>query len=216
MIISKGLIVTDMKKTRTKKNWIQEHLSDQYVQQAQQDGFRSRAAYKLLEIHKKYNLIKPNDRVVDLGSAPGSWSQAVSKVLSKKGEIFAIDILDMEAVKQTNFIQCDFRDQSVLQRLEKLIGKVQVDLVISDMAPNISGNKTRDQALINDLNEISLDFVHDWLKPNGNFVVKSFMGNGFDSFVKKLKTSFTKVVIKKPDSSRSRSPEFFLIGLEKL
>ena len=205
-----------MKKIRTKKNWITEHLRDEYVQKAQQDGYRSRAAYKFLQINAQYKLVKPNHRIVDLGSAPVSWSQAISSLLSQAGEIYAIDLLPMDPVKNTTFIQGDFRDPQILSSLEKIIEKDPVDLVISDMAPNISGNKARDQALINDLNELSLDFAQDWLKPKGNFVVKSFMGAGFDEFVIKLKKHFKRVIIKKPDSSRDRSAELFLIGLEKL
>ena len=205
-----------MKKIRTKKNWITEHLRDEYVQKAQQDGYRSRAAYKFLQINAQYKLVKPSHRVVDLGSAPGSWCQAISSLLSQAGEIYAIDLLPMDPVKKTTFIKGDFRDPNILSFLEKIIEKDPVDLVISDMARNISGNKVRDQALINDLNEITLDFVQDWLKPKGNFVVKSFMCAGFDEFVIKLKKHFKRVIIKKPDSSRDRSAELFLIGLEKL
>lgn len=210
------IFYNSVKKIRTKKNWITEHLRDEYVQKAQQDGYRSRAAYKFLQINAQYKLVKPNHRIVDLGSAPGSWSQAISSLLSQAGEIYAIDLLPMDPVKNTTFIQGDFRDPQILSSLEKIIEKDPVDLVISDMAPNISGNKARDQALINDLNELSLDFAQDWLKPKGNFVVKSFMGAGFDEFVIKLKKHFKRVIIKKPDSSRDRSPELFLIGLEKL
>ena len=205
-----------LKKIRTKANWIKEHLSDEYVQKAQHDGFRSRAAYKFLQIHEQYKLIKSNHRVVDLGSAPGSWSQAISSLLSDEGKIYAIDLLPMDPVKNTTFIQGDFRDKAILHDLEKIIENKPVDLVISDMAPNISGNKVRDQAMINDLNELTLEFAQDWLKPKGNFLVKTFMGSGFDEFVKKLKNHFSKVIIKKPDSSRDRSAELFLIGLEKL
>lgn len=205
-----------LKKIRTKANWIKEHLSDEYVQKAQHDGYRSRAAYKFLQIHEQYKLIKPNHRVVDLGSAPGSWSQAISSLLSEEGKIYAIDLLPMDPIKKTTFIQGDFRDEVILHDLEKIIENKPVDLVISDMAPNISGNKVRDQAMINDLNELTLEFAQDWLKPKGNFLVKTFMGLGFDEFVKKLKNHFSKVIIKKPDSSRDRSAELFLIGLEKL
>jgi 23S rRNA (uridine2552-2'-O)-methyltransferase len=205
-----------LKKIRTKANWIKEHLSDEYVQKAQHDGYRSRAAYKFLQIHEQYKLIKPNHRVVDLGSAPGSWSQAISSLLSEEGKIYAIDLLPMDPIKNTTFIQGDFRDKAILHDLEKIIENKPVDLVISDMAPNISGNKVRDQAMINDLNELTLEFAQDWLKPKGNFLVKTFMGLGFDEFVKKLKNHFSKVIIKKPDSSRDRSAELFLIGLEKL
>jgi 23S rRNA (uridine2552-2'-O)-methyltransferase len=205
-----------VKKTRTKSNWIKEHLSDKYVQKAQYDGYRSRAAYKLIEINAKYSLVKKNNRIVDLGSAPGSWSQALSSIIGESGEIFAIDLLPMEEVKNTTFIQGDFQDNAILDQLELLLKNQPVDLVISDMAPNISGNKTRDQALIIGLNELSLEFAKDWLKPKGNFLVKTFMGSGFEEFVKTMKNVFKRVIIKKPESSRDRSAEFFLIGLEKL
>ncbi len=204
-----------MKKTRTKKNWIKEHLSDEFVKRAQKDGFRSRAAYKFIEMNDKYNLIRSNDRIVDLGSAPGSWSQAASSLITDRGKIFAIDLLPMDDVKNTTFIQGDFRELSILQKLEELLENTAIDLVISDMAPNISGIKSRDQAMINDLNYLSLEFALDWLKPKGHFMVKTFMGSGFEDYVKRLRSLFNKVKIEKPDSSRDRSAEIFLIGLEK-
>ncbi|MGA0448991.1 MAG: RlmE family RNA methyltransferase [Betaproteobacteria bacterium] len=204
-----------MKKTRTKKNWIKEHLSDEFVKRAQKDGFRSRAAYKFIEMNDKYHLIRSNDRIVDLGSAPGSWSQAASSLITDRGKIFAIDLLPMDDVKNTTFIQGDFRELSILQKLEELLENTAIDLVISDMAPNISGIKSRDQAMINDLNDLSLEFALDWLKPKGHFMVKTFMGSGFEDYVKRLRSFFNTVKIEKPDSSRDRSAEFFLIGLEK-
>ena len=204
-----------MKKTRTKKNWIKEHLSDEFVKRAQKDGFRSRAAYKFIEMNDKYHLIRSNDRIVDLGSAPGSWSQAASSLITDRGKIFAIDLLPMDDVKNTTFIQGDFRELSILQKLEELLENTAIDLVISDMAPNISGIKSRDQAMINDLNDLSLEFALDWLKPKGHFMVKTFMGSGFEDYVKRLRSFFNMVKIEKPDSSRDRSAEFFLIGLEK-
>ena len=204
-----------MKKTRTKKNWIKEHLSDEFVKRAQKDGFRSRAAYKFIEMNDKYHLIRSNDRIVDLGSAPGSWSQAASSLITDRGKIFAIDLLPMDDVKNTTFIQGDFRELSILQKLEELLENTAIDLVISDMAPNISGIKSRDQAMINDLNDLSLEFALDWLKPKGHFMVKTFMGSGFEDYVKRLRCFFNTVKIEKPDSSRDRSAEFFLIGLEK-
>ena len=204
-----------MKKTRTKKNWIKEHLSDEFVKRAQKDGFRSRAAYKFIEMNDKYHLIRSNDRIVDLGSAPGSWSQAASSLITDRGKIFAIDLLPMDDVKNTTFIQGDFRELSILQKLEELLENTAIDLVISDMAPNISGIKSRDQAMINDLNDLSLEFALDWLKPKGHFMVKTFMGSGFGDYVKRLRSLFNKVKIEKPYSSRDRSAEIFLIGLEK-
>ena len=204
-----------MKKTRTKKNWIKEHLSDEFVKRAQKDGFRSRAAYKFIEMNDKYHLIRHNDRIVDLGSAPGSWSQAASSLITDRGKILAIDLLPMDDVKNTTFIQGDFRELSILQKLEELLENTAIDLVISDMAPNISGIKSRDQAMINDLNDLSLEFALDWLKPKGHFMVKTFMGSGFGDYVKRLRSLFNKVKIEKPYSSRDRSAEIFLIGLEK-
>jgi len=203
-----------MKKTRTKKNWIKEHLSDEFVKRAQKDGFRS-PAYKFIEMNDKYHLIRSNDRIVDLGSAPGSWSQAASSLITDRGKIFAIDLLPMDDVKNTTFIQGDFRELSILQKLEELLENTAIDLVISDMAPNISGIKSRDQAMINDLNDLSLEFALDWLKPKGHFMVKTFMGSGFEDYVKRLRSFFNTVKIEKPNSSRDRSAEFFLIGLEK-
>ena len=204
-----------MKRSRTKNNWIQEHLTDEYVKKSKIDGFRSRAAYKFLQINEKYSLLSSSDRVVDLGSAPGSWSQAASSLITDRGKIFAIDLLPMDDVKNTTFIQGDFRELSILQKLEELLENKLVDLVISDMAPNISGIKSRDQAMINDLNDLSLEFALDWLKPKGHFMVKTFMGSGFEDYVKRLRSLFNTVKIEKPDSSRDRSAEFFLIGLEK-
>ena len=166
-------------------------------------------------MNDKYHLIRSNDRIVDLGSAPGSWSQAASSLITDHGKIFAIDLLPMDDVKNTTFIQGDFRELSILQKLEELLENTAIDLVISDMAPNISGIKSRDQAMINDLNDLSLEFALDWLKPKGHFMVKTFMGSGFEDYVKRLRSLFYKVKIEKPDSSRDRSAEFFLIGLEK-
>lgn len=203
-----------MKKTRTKKNWIKEHLSDEFVKRAQKDGFRSRAAYKFIEMNDKYRLIRPNDRIVDLGSAPGSWSQAASSLVSNNGKIFAIDLLPMDDIKNTTFIQGDFRELSILQKLEELLENTVVDLVISDMAPNISGIKMVDQQKAIYLNELALEFAKNHLKQNGFFLVKSFVGVNFDEFLAELKINFKKVFKIKPDSSRSRSSEIFLLAHE--
>ena len=203
-----------MKKTRTKKNWIKEHLSDEFVKRAQKDGFRSRAAYKFIEMNDKYHLIRSNDRIVDLGSAPGSWSQAASSLITDRGKIFAIDLLPMDDVKNTTFIQGDFRELSILQKLEELLENTAIDLVISDMAPNISGIKMVDQQRAIYLNELALEFVKNNLKQNGFFLVKSFVGADFEKFLSELKIHFKKVFKIKPDSSRSRSSEIFLLGYE--
>jgi 23S rRNA (uridine2552-2'-O)-methyltransferase len=204
-----------MKRSRTKNNWIREHLADEYVKKSKIDGFRSRAAYKFLQLNEKHSLLKSSDRVVDLGSAPGSWSQAVSTLLNDKGRIIAIDLLPMSDVPKTSFIQGDFTDNAIYEKLKDALNNKPVDLVISDMAPNISGIKGMDQARINNLNELTLDFAHDWLKPMGNLMVKTFMGSGFDDIIKQVRASFAKTIIEKPDSSRDRSSELFIIGLKK-
>lgn len=204
-----------MKRSRTKNNWIQEHLTDEYVKKSKIDGFRSRAAYKFLQINEKYSLLSSSDRVVDLGSAPGSWSQAVSTLLNDDGRIIAIDLLPMNDVPKTSFIQGDFTDNATYEKLKNALNNKPVNLVISDMAPNISGIKGMDQARISNLNDLTLDFVHDWLKPMGNMMVKTFMGSGFDNFIKQVRVSFDKTIIEKPDSSRDRSSELFIIGLKK-
>ena len=204
-----------MKRSRTKNNWIKEHLADEYVKKSKIDGFRSRAAYKFLQLNEKHSLLTSSDRVVDLGSAPGSWSQAVSTLLDDDGRIIAIDLLPMAAVPKTSFIQGDFTDNAIYEKLQDALNNNPVDLVISDMAPNISGIKGMDQARISNLNELTLDFARDWLKPMGNMMVKTFMGSGFDDFIKQVRVSFAKTIIEKPDSSRDRSSELFIIGLKK-
>jgi 23S rRNA (uridine2552-2'-O)-methyltransferase len=204
-----------MKRSRTKNNWIKEHLADEYVKKSKIDGFRSRAAYKFLQLNEKHSLLTSSDRVVDLGSAPGSWSQAVSTMLNDTGHIFAIDLLPMAAVPKTSFIQGDFTDNAIYEKLQDALNNNPVDLVISDMAPNISGIKGMDQARISNLNDLTLDFAHDWLKPMGNMMVKTFMGSGFDDFIKQVRATFAKTIIEKPDSSRDRSSELFIIGLKK-
>jgi|TARA_B100001105_G_C22370600_1_gene434853 23S rRNA (uridine2552-2'-O)-methyltransferase len=205
-----------MKRTRTSKSWMSEHISDSFVKQAQKDGYRSRAAYKLIEIDEKYNLFKENMVIVDLGSAPGSWSQLAANKIGMKGKVIALDLLEMQPVKKVEFIQGDFRDNKVLIEIEKKLNNLEVDLVISDMAPNISGIKVVDQSAAIYLNELALDFSCNWLKPNGHLLVKSFIGADFDSFVDSVKPFFKKVIRVKPSSSRSRSSEIFVLGYEKV
>ena len=205
-----------MKRTRTSKSWMSEHISDLFVKQAQKDGYRSRAAYKLIEINEKYNIFKEDMTVVDLGSAPGSWSQVAVKRIGIKGKVIALDLLEMHPIKKVEFIQGDFRDDKVLIELESKLNNSEIDLVISDMAPNISGIKVVDQSAVIYLNELALDFSCNWLKPNGHLLVKSFIGADFDSFVNSLKPFFKKVVRIKPSSSRDRSSEIFILGYEKL
>lgn len=202
-----------MKASKTSKIWMQEHLNDQYVKMAQKDGYRARAAYKLIEIDDKDKLIKPGMTVVDLGSTPGSWSQVAMKRMQNQGRVIALDILDMTPINGVEFIQGDFREEEVLKKLEKTLNNKQIDLVIADMAPNMSGIADVDQAGAVYLTELALEFSKDWLKPNGNFLVKVFMGAGFEEVLQSMRSMFEKVVTRKPKASRGRSTEVYLLGL---
>ena len=202
-----------MKVTRTSKAWMQEHLNDEFVKRAQKEGYRARAAYKLIEIDDKDKLIKPGMTIVDLGSTPGSWSQVAVQRLKGQGKVIALDILDMTGIAGVTFIQGDFREETVLKQLQIAINNKPVDLVIADMAPNISGVKDVDQAGAAYLTELALEFSKDWLKPNGNFLVKVFIGAGFDDLVKTMRGQFDKVVTRKPKASRDRSSEVYLLGI---
>ena len=204
-----------MKVTRTSKAWMQEHLNDEFVKRAQKEGYRARAAYKLIEIDDKDKLIKPGMTIVDLGSTPGSWCQVAVQRLKNQGKIIALDILDMQPIAGVEFIQGDFREDAVLKQLELKLNNKSVDLVIADMAPNISGISDVDQAGAMYLTELALDFSKVWLKPNGNFLVKVFIGSGFDDIVKVMRQQFDKVVTRKPKASRDRSSEVYLLGLGK-
>ena len=193
--------------------WMQEHLNDPYVKLAQKEGYRARAAYKLMEIDDKDKLIKPGMIIVDLGSAPGSWSQVAVQRLKGQGKVIALDILDMQPLAGVTFIQGDFREESVLRVLEEKINKMPVDLVIADMAPNISGVKDVNQAGAAYLTELALEFSKDWLKPGGNFLVKVFIGAGFEEILQNMRQMFDKVVTRKPKASRDRSSEVYLLGI---
>ena len=204
-----------MKVSRTSKAWMQEHLNDEFVKRAQKEGYRARAAYKLIEIDDKDKLIKPGMTIVDLGSTPGSWSQVAVQRLKGQGKVIALDILEMQAIPGVEFIQGDFREEAVLKRLEEKLNNKPVDLVIADMAPNISGVKDVDQAGATYLTELALEFCSTWLKPGGNFLVKVFIGSGFDEIVKAMRQQFDKVVTRKPKASRDRSSEVYLLGLKR-
>jgi 23S rRNA (uridine2552-2'-O)-methyltransferase len=204
-----------MKVSRTSKAWMQEHLNDEFVKRAQKEGYRARAAYKLIEIDDKDKLIKPGMTIVDLGSTPGSWSQVAVQRLKGNGKIIALDILDMTGIAGVEFIQGDFREEAVLKRLLTALNNKPVDLVIADMAPNISGVKDVDQAGAAYLTELALEFSSEWLKPGGNFLVKVFIGSGFDEIVKIMRQRFEKVVTRKPKASRDRSSEVYLLGLKR-
>jgi len=202
-----------MKRSKTSKQWMLEHVTDPYVQRAQKDGYRSRAAYKLLEIDQRDHLLQPGTVVVDLGATPGGWSQVAA---AKGCRVIALDLLPFQPLAGVEFIQGDFRDDAVLAELEARLGGTPVSLVISDMAPNISGIGVADQARAMHLAELALDFASNHLKPGGSFLVKVFQGAGFEDFVKLTRTRFAKVVVRKPKASRDRSSEQYLLGLEKL
>lgn len=203
-----------MSKANNSKNWIKGHVKDPFVIQAQKDGYRSRAAYKLIEIDKKYKIIKSGITAVDLGAAPGGWSQVLSKKIGLKGKVVGIDLLEVPPIKGIDFIQGDFMQEEILNEMVDKLENKPVDLVISDMAPNISGIKMVDQQKAIYLNELAFDFATKHLKQNGCFLVKTFVGKDFEEFVKNLRSCFNKVYKIKPDSSRSRSAEIFLLGYE--
>lgn len=202
-------------RSKSSKAWLREHVSDHYVHQAQKDGYRARAAYKLLEINEKDKLIKNGTVLVDLGSAPGSWSQVAVKLVGGQGRVFALDILPMEPIEGVSFIQGDFREDSVLEQLENLLDGRRVDLVICDMAPNISGHAVTDQARSYVLCELALDFAAVHLKTGGNMLVKAFQGAGFQEYVQAMRGTFSQVQVRKPKASRSRSSEVYLLGRNK-
>jgi len=204
-----------MKASKTSKQWMREHVNDPYVQRAQKDGYRSRAAYKLLEIDEHDHLIKPGMVVVDLGATPGGWCQVVAAKLGDKGRIIALDILPLHPLPRVEFIQGDFREDSVFAQLEATLNSQQIGLVISDMAPNMSGIDSADQARAMHLAELALEFAKQHLKPGGAFLVKVFQGVGFEDYLKLMRSNFAKVVTRKPKASRDRSSEQYLLGIEK-
>ena len=191
---------------------MREHVSDPYVQQAQKDGYRSRAVYKLLEIDERDHLFKPGQVVVDLGAAPGGWSQVAAKLVGETGKVIALDLLPMEPLRFVEFIQGDFREEEVLQKLESCLQNRSVGLVISDMAPNFSGVAQLDQDRAIYLAELAMEFALKHLSPEGSFLVKVFQGSGFEAYVKSMRNHFSRVVIRKPKASRDRSSEVYLLG----
>ncbi|WP_445767967.1 23S rRNA (uridine(2552)-2'-O)-methyltransferase RlmE [Rheinheimera sp.] len=204
--------MTKKKRSASSTRWLKEHFDDHFVQKAQKLGLRSRAAFKLEEINQKDKLIKQGMTVVDLGSAPGSWSQFCVGQVGEQGTIIACDILPMAPINGVSFLQGDFREDEVLNALLSRIGGQNVDVVLSDMAPNMSGNDTTDQARSMYLVELALDMCHKVLKQNGSFVVKVFQGEGFEQYVKDVRAAFTAVKIRKPDSSRARSSETYIVA----
>jgi 23S rRNA (uridine2552-2'-O)-methyltransferase len=188
------------------------HVSDPFVRKAQLDGYRSRSAYKLTELNEKDRLIRPAMRIMDLGSAPGGWSQVAGKLVGAKGRVLATDILPMEPIKNVDFIQGDFTDEAVVAQLLEWLGGGKFDLIISDIAPNITGIDSADQASSMYFLELALDTVRQTLKPGATFVAKMFQGSGSDQYVKDLRTSFDKVLIRKPAASRAESREVYIVA----
>ncbi len=207
-----------MAKNKFNQNWVHDHINDPYVKLAQKEGYRARAVYKLKEIDESEKLIKPGQLIVDLGATPGSWSQYVRNKLAGKegggitGEIFALDLLPMEPIADVQFIQGDFREAIVLNQLESMLRGRQLDLVLSDMAPNLSGNSTVDAARVEYIIELAIDFANAHLKPTGALLVKCFHGPSYNLIVDLFKTNFKTVSNKKPKASKDKSSEIFLLG----
>lgn len=201
-----------MARSKSSSRWLQEHVNDPYVKQAQKEGYRARSSYKLLELNERDRLIRPGMRVLDLGSAPGGWSQVAAALVGAKGRVLATDILPMEPLKNVDFIQGDFREETVLEQILAHLDGAQVDLIISDIAPNISGISSADQAASIYLLELALDMARRVLKPGGNFVAKMFQGAGSDEYLKELRGAFEKVTIRKPEASRPRSREVYVVA----
>lgn len=200
------------KRTKSGRAWMHEHVTDPYVKKAQTDGYRSRAAYKLLEIDARDRLLKPGMTVVDLGAAPGSWCQVVAQRTKGQGRVLAIDLLPVAPLPGVESLEGDFTEAVALAWLKARLDGGRVDLVLSDMAPNISGVGLRDQARHYELCELALDFAVRWLKPEGAFLVKVFQGVGFEAFRRGMQAAFEQVAIRKPDASRDRSAEVYLLG----
>lgn len=201
-----------MARTKSSRRWLDRHVNDVYVKRAQQEGYRSRAVYKLLEMQEKDRVLAPGMRVVDLGAAPGGWSQVAAGIVGPRGCVVALDILPMEPLADVTVIQGDFREDELLSRLRGVLGSESVDVVLSDMAPNVSGNAAVDQPRMVYLCELALDLARQVLKPSGSLVVKTFQGEGFESFHKETRRSFKRVASRKPKSSRSRSREVYLVA----
>jgi 23S rRNA (uridine2552-2'-O)-methyltransferase len=205
-----------MAKNKLNKNWLHDHINDPFVKLAQKEGFRARAVYKLKEIDEQENLIKPGQIIVDLGCTPGSWGQYVRRKLAQgdhiNGVIIGLDMLPMEPIADMHFILGDFREQAMLDQLEMVLQGRKVDLVLSDMAPNLSGIADADAARMEDLIDLAIDFTKQHMKPSGSLLVKCFNGMGFSQIVEKFRSEFKRVAQKKPKASRDKSSEIFLLG----
>lgn len=200
------------KSSSSSRSWLREHFSDEYVKLAQQQGYRSRAVFKLAEIDERDRLFKPGMIVIDLGAAPGGWSQYAAQRIGRRGKIIALDILPMEALPGVSFIQGDFQDDAVLRELNQAMAGERADLVLSDMAPNMSGMNAVDQPRAMYLAELALEMAVQMLNPSGSFLVKLFQGEGIDAFQREVRSAFSSVVVRKPKASRSRSREVYLLA----
>jgi 23S rRNA (uridine2552-2'-O)-methyltransferase len=204
--------MSKQKHSASSGRWLKEHFDDKYANEARRKGYRSRAIFKIEEIQNKDKLLKPGMTVVDLGAAPGGWSQYAAKVVGDEGQVIACDLLPMDPISGVSFLQGDFREETVLDALLERIQPDMVDVVMSDMAPNMAGNLSVDQPRAMYLVELALDMCHQTLAPGGSFVVKVFQGEGFDDYVKQVREAFKVVKIRKPDSSRARSREVFIVA----
>lgn len=201
-----------MARSKSSKQWLRDHFADPYVKRAQREGYRSRAAYKLLEIQQKDKLLKPGMVVVDLGAAPGGWSQVAINCVGRKGRVFALDILAMPEITGVEFIEGDFREEGVLAALRARLEGLPVDVLLSDMAPNMSGLSGVDQPRVMYLAELALDLSRQVLHPGGVMLIKLFQGEGFDAFLLELRKHFSQVLVRKPPASKQRSPEVYLVA----
>ena len=201
-----------MKRSKSSRRWLDRHVSDEFVKRAQREGYGSRAAYKLLEIQQKDRLFHPGQTVVDLGAAPGGWTQVTCRLVGDTGTVIAMDLLEMEPLEGVAFIRGDFREEGPLKALRDLLAGRAVDIVISDMAPNVSGMAAVDQPRAMYLCELALEFAREVLNPRGALVVKVFQGEGFDDFVRALRADFRRVVARKPAASRAKSREVYLVA----
>ncbi len=201
-----------MARSKTSKHWLKEHFNDPYVKQSQEDGYRSRASYKLLELQKKDNLFKPGMTVVDLGAAPGGWCQVAAELVGESGLVIASDILPMDFLPDVEFVQGDFTDDAVFEQILSVLDNRPVDLVISDMAPNMSGMADIDQPRAMALVELAFDLAHQVLRPGGAFVAKVFQGEGSDTLMRDMRKYYSRFVSRKPDASRARSREVYWVG----
>jgi len=199
-------------KSKSSRRWLDRHFKDEYVKRAQREGYRARAAYKLLEIQEKDHLLKSGMRVVDLGAAPGGWAQVAEKIVGDSGRVVGLDLLPIEPLAGVTFIQGDFREDGPLEELRATLGDAPVDLVLSDMAPNVTGMSAVDQPRSIYLCELALEFCRERLKPGGSLVVKVFQGVGFDDYLRELRTAFGRVASRKPKASRPKSREVYLVA----